>query len=216
MKKILLSFFLIFNFLLFNFSESIFDSVYWKKDFVEKNISLFFQNDSENKINFYKAEIVLDCAVGEIFYKSLTDFENYSKIFPKMIKFTKFENKPDIQNAGIYYCAINFRPLRNRHYFVDLYFNSDITAEKKKYVVEWKPVDENRFYDFDDNKKYLLVRKVYGRWQIIEENGKTKISVEYYNDFGVVGPKGIVQKIEKDSTVNAVKDIVKYVMKCDI
>jgi hypothetical protein len=162
-------------------------------------------------LNFYKAEIVLDNVLGDKFYNNLIDFDKYDKIFTKIFFFKKIEPVDGTDNSGIYYSLLNFSPLKNRGYFIKLKYYTEKSSAEKKYVIEWQPVTEfKKSYKADADS--LNVKLIYGRWQIIESNGKLKISIEYYNDFEVVGPKEIIFEVEKSVTVNALKELVHYTM----
>jgi hypothetical protein len=194
------------------FSESIFDSVVWKKDSTQKNINLSYQKNKEDNLSFYKAEITLDISDGEIFFNNLLCFEKYPEIFPKMLVCRKINESSVPPHNGFYYFILDFRPLKNRDYIVNSRYFIEKNNNEKKYILEWFPVIDNSAL-VPENKSNMRVDFINGRWQIIEKNGKIKISVEYYNDFKVIGPKVIVNKIEKYSVINAVRDLIKYTLK---
>jgi len=208
MKKLYIFVFAILGFSLSCFGESIFDSVKWTKDYEDKGISLFYQYDEKANINFYKAETVINTKNGDKFFTNLIDFNKYPQIFPKIFVSKIVEDFTDTIRSGIMYFDLNFCPFKNREYFVNYKYFTEETSKSKRYVVEWWPISDKKFSDPAKNK--VRVNLIYGRWQIVETDGKTKISVEYYNDFKVNGPSIIVQKIEKESTVDAIKNLLKF------
>jgi hypothetical protein len=211
LKKLIINICLFILFIFSLYSESIFNSIKWKMDYKENNITLYTNQDKDHKLNFYKAEIVLDISLEDNLYNNLIDFDKYHKIFPKIFIFKKVEQDSDNINSGIYYSLLNFSPLKNRGYYISVEYYVENSISNKKYVVEWQPVtDFKQSYMVDEN--CIIVKLIYGRWQIIEMDGKIKLSVEYYNDFEVVGPKEMIFNVEKMITISALKDLIKYTM----
>jgi hypothetical protein len=211
LKKLIINFSLPFFFIMTINPDSIFNSVFWKKDYEVNNIILYSNPDKDHKLNYYKAETELDNAVGDKFYNNLIDFDKYQKIFSKIFFIKKIDPGDGDKDSGIYYSLLNFSPLKNRGYYVNLKYYTEDNSETKRYVVEWSPVTDFK-KNFEVDPDCLFVKLVYGRWQIIENEGKIKISVEYYNDFQVPGPKAIIYNVEKSVTVNALKELIKYTL----
>ena len=117
-------------------SDSIFNSIFWKKDYEVNNITLYSNLDKDHKLNFYKAETVLDNVLGSKFFNNLIDFDKYQDIFTKIFFIKKVENSDGNKNSGIYYSLLDFSPLRNRGYYVNLKYYTENSSTTKKYIVE--------------------------------------------------------------------------------
>jgi hypothetical protein len=193
-------------------ARSIFDSVKWEKDKEKKNISIYICKDLEKKLNYYKAETVLENIEGNVFFNNLLDLNNYPQIFPKIIFFKDAGPSLSADSSGICYFRLNFAPLKNRDYYANFRSYKEESLSEKKYVIEWWPLSDNE-NSFEPESNFLRVKMVHSRWQITETENKIKISIEYYNDFKVIGPKPIIYAIEKDITFNALDDLIKYTKK---
>ena len=115
-------------------------------------------------------------------------------------------------NKYLFYSLINFSPLKNRDYFIELeYYSQKSTDGNNIYILKWTPYDQaDKFTVFYNIKR---VKTIYGRWIIKElDNNDVYISVEYYNDFEINAPAYIMNAIEKKSTAKAIDNLLNYIM----
>jgi hypothetical protein len=188
-------------------SKSIFNIVQWIKIKEKNNVILYMQNNKSDKINHYKSVRILNSNQGEKLYKNLMDFKNYSKIFPRTILYQKIK---DISNGKyLMYCQANFKPFKNRDYYIILEYSITNENNKKEWVIEWYPVGANQ-EKFLVKKDFKRVEYLYGRWIILEAYNKTKISVELFNNFVLPVSKGLAASSEKSSAIEMIDQIVKY------
>lgn len=199
--------FLLFFLRFLNAKDFIFDKVQWFKVDEKDEISLFISTDKEKRINFYKAEKVIKDNNAYKFFLALLDFDNYPKIFPRTEVFQKV--KEVSENRYIIYSIIDFSPLKKRDYFILLEYYIEKSQNDEKYILQWYPICENEEIKIE-NKNYVRVETVYGRWSIVKNIEKIKISVEYYNDFKLNVPAAFRVPFEKESTIEALNNLISY------
>jgi len=191
-------------------SKSIFDKVQWVKNKEINGVILYMQKNKIERNNHYKAEKIISSKLGEKLYKNLMDFNSLSKIFPKILISKKI--KDISKNKYLMYRQTNFKPFKNRDYYIILEYSFENKNNIKEWTIEWFPLGS--FSEkFSDNKNFIRVKDIYGRWKILESKNKTKISVEYFNDFNLSVPKGLSEPIEKSSTIDTLNQIIKYTIK---
>jgi hypothetical protein len=204
LRKIIILIFIFLNLFYIYSLETVFDNVKWQKISEVDGITLFIQENQNSKATFYKASKIINNAKINDIYNTLMDFDNYPEVFPKIIK---FEKKSIINpDKFIIYSIVDFTPLKNRDYYVELTSNKITSENKTTFIIEWHPAQTL----FPENIKYKRVLNINGRWTIKEGNDNNLIvSVEYFNDFEVSVLKSLIQNFEKKSTINAVKDLLK-------
>lgn len=186
---------------------SIFDKVQWVKISEKKGITLYIQKNKNEKINFYKAEKILNSSNGEKLFKNLMDFDKYSKIFPRTIVYKKI--KDISKNKYLMYCQANFKPFKNRDYYEIYEYSVENKNNIKEWTIEWYPL--GAFPEkLPDKKGFVRVKVIYGRWKIIELDNKVKISVEYYNNYNLPVSKALSAPFEKSSAIEALNQIINY------
>jgi hypothetical protein len=130
-------------------------------------------------------------------------------IFPGIMTFKPLKQN---ENTILFYCQVSFFPLKNRDYFVGAkYFETENMQDNRKWTLEWFPVADNPVIDDRKTDKFKRVKNINGRWIVQSlNNDKIKISVEYYNDWEVAVNNDIKIGVEKTTTVNALKNLLKY------
>ncbi len=203
-------FYLIIPIISINANTFFFDNFNWVKEKKYGDIQLYsYKNDNDN-ITSYKAETIIKNLDVKVIYDALLDFRNYRSIFPRTIIFEKREQLNN--NKYLIYSIIDFSPLMNRDYFIELeYYNEKLPDDNNIYVLRWIPFkDADKFNDSNNIKR---VKNIYGRWTIKElENGNLYISVEYHNDFEINVPLKILESFEKKSTAKAIDNLINYVL----
>jgi hypothetical protein len=204
LRKIIILTLIFLNIFFIYSTETIFDNVNWEKVSEVDGITLYMQENKNSKATFYKASKIINNAKINDIFNTLMDLDNYPFIFHKIIKFEKkFIINPD---KFIVYSILNFSPLKNRDYYVELTRNKMIFDNKTTYIVEWHPTQTV----YPENKNYKRAFNINGRWILKEGNDNNIIvSVEYYNDFEIPALKSLIQNFEKISTINALKDLLK-------
>jgi hypothetical protein len=189
------------------FSESIFDNRNWK--FIKSYNKIDLYEVNTGYPCFYKAEVVLKTGYYNNSVKALLDFSNYPKIFPGTII---FQNLKETNNGILFYCQLNFFPLKNRDYYIDAkYFESIDINNNRKWTLEWDPVNNAPEFSNPRSDKFKHVKNIYGRWTVQDLNrDEIKISVEYYNDWQVEANNDIKIALEKTTTINVLKNFLKY------
>ncbi len=196
-----------FNFKSGKLRESIFDKVQWKKINEKNGITLYMQKNKLERNNLYKAERFISSSQGEKLFKNLMDFDKYIKIFPRTILYKKI--KDISKNKYLMYCQADFKPYKNRDYYILLEYFIVNKDNIKEWIIEWYPLDSYP-EKFPDEKGFVRAKDIYGRWKIIELNDNVKISVEYYNDFNLTVTKFMSEPFEKSSTIEALDKIINY------
>jgi len=208
MKRLIIIIFY-FIFIYYSHSQSIFDSVKWIKDKKDDDIQLYYDENDISDLFYYKAVKIIKNVDAEILYEALTNFKEYPKIFPRTVFFNVIKVLGN--NQYIIHSKADFTPLKKREYYINL--NCKIITKddgNKKYILQWKPVRDIKAYNNHDNKS-IIAEIVYGRW-IVEElgNNRVLVSVEYHNDWKLSGPKMIIHGFQKDATIGAIKNLLKY------
>lgn len=207
MKYIYTFIFIIFNFVLYS-NPNIFYEINWNFEKEKKGISLSIAKDKEIDINYYRAStIVKNIKFDKIVY-ILSDFDNYSKVFPRTLLFKPVKILED--NRYIVHSILNFFPYKNREYLVEVRINFEKVNEKRIFNLIWYP--EKMIKNFNFNKKNHSIKNVYGMWQIEElDNNEVKITFFSFNDWEISAPKSIKVEFEKDGTINNVLDLLDYI-----
>lgn len=196
-----------FNFKSDKLSKSIFDKVQWEKINEKNGITLYMQKNKNEKINFYKAEKILNSKLGEKLFKNLMDFDIYKKFFPRTMEYKKI--KDISKDKYLIYCQANFKPFKNRDYYKIFEFSVENKNNIKGWTIEWSPLGS--FPEkFPDKIGFVRVKDIYGRWKILEINNKVKISVEYYNNYNLPVSKGLSAPFEKSSTIDALNKLINF------
>jgi len=184
-------------------SASVFDGILWIKDKGFRDLDLYYYFDGKD--SYYKAEKFLTGFSKERIVESLTNLENYSKIFPRT---DIFEKKMDLGDSTyLVYTKIDFFPMKNRDYFIELKVEDspDLT------IISWIPSFERNAKD--NIKDLIRVERAYGRWIVKKLGGdKIFISVEYSNDWKLENiPSSFINSSMKNGTADALRNLLKYV-----
>ncbi|OHD77052.1 MAG: hypothetical protein A2355_11650 [Spirochaetes bacterium RIFOXYB1_FULL_32_8] len=184
-----------------------FDNIEWVQVDEKKDVLLFMQENTSEENNHYKAEKIINGNKGDQLYKNLTNFEIYPTIFPKTLLYKKI--KLISRNKYLVYCQINFKPFKNRDYYIVLQKRIQIKQNSKEWIIEWSPVSRLSG-NLPDIKGFTRVTELSGRWKIIEKDNRTKISVELYNDFNLPVVKSFALPFEKTATFDTLNQLVNY------
>ena len=185
-----------------------FDNFKWVKEKKFDDIKLYTYKNV-NTITSFKAETIIKNQDAKLLYDTLLDFKNYPYIFPRTITFEKKEQFAN--NKYLFYSLINFSPLMNRDYYIELeYYTQKLKNGNNIYILRWSPYNQSG--KFAVYKNIRRVKTIYGRWTIKElENNKLYISVEYHNDFEINAPASILNTVEKRSTVKAINNLLNFI-----
>ena len=187
-------------------APSIFDNVQWIKIKEKDGVILFIKKNKLN--NYYKAEKLLYSTNGDKFFTTLMNINDFSKVFPKTIIFKPVKNISS--NKYLMYCQVDFKPLKNRDYYIILEYSYVNKNNIKEWIIEWYPLD-NLSDSYPVNEDLVRVKDIYGRWKIIESNNNVKISIEYFNNFNLLISKLIKEPFEKNSIIHCcILDILDY------
>jgi hypothetical protein len=212
MNKILISLLILFSCYIIFSKESIFDKVDWQKVYESNGVSLSVQKDKSEKTNYYKAKKTIDGLKGDALFKNIIDFDNYSKIFPRTSVFKPVKELGE--NKHIIYSSINFKPLKDRDYYIVFEYYTLNGNGSKQHIIEWQPANTDDIKTDPPKKNCLRVKNINGRWVVKEnDSGKTEISFETHNDFELTVPKSASYPYEINSTVEAVEDLISYTLK---
>jgi len=154
--------------------NSIFDGILWIKDKNFRDLSLYYFIDGAD--SYYKAEKLLKGYSKDQIVESLTNLENYAKVFPRT---DVFEKRMELdESTDLIYSKLDFFPMKDRDYFIEMKIenSSDLT------IISWIPSNEHNA--MDNLKDAVRVERAYGRWTVKAlENNEIFISVEYSNDW---------------------------------
>jgi len=206
MKKFLLINLFLFLFLFF-LKASPFDSIEWEKVYELNGVIVFVQKNKKEKLNYYKAEKIISNKCADALYKNILDFDSYPKIFPRTTVFKKIKQLN--HNKFIMYSMINFKPLKNRDYYICFEF----IQNEGQYMAEWSSVSENDFTAEYPQKNVIRATSVNGRWNIVDNGKTTKISVELHNNFEFNMPAATLLPYEITSAAEMIDDLVDYTLK---
>ncbi len=196
-----------FNFKPDKSSKSIFDKVQWVKIKEKNGVILFMQKNSIDRNNHYKAVKILNSIKGEKLFANLMDFNKFKKIFPKTLMYKKI--KEISKNKYLMYCQANFKPFKNRDYYMILDYSEENKNNIKEWAIEWYPLG-SFLEKFPDEKGFVRVKDIYGRWKIMEINDKIRLSIELFNNFNLPVVKGLSAPFEKSSTIDTLNQLINY------
>jgi hypothetical protein len=188
----------------FSINASLFDLIEWEKVFELNQVSVCMQKDKKVKINFYKAEKTIAGKKAEALYKNILSFDSYPEIFPRTIMFKKVREIEN--NKYIMYTLVNFKPLKNRDYYLLFCF----TKKGDSYIIEWSCVNEK---EYPEEKNIIRANYVNGRWIIKQTEKFTTISLEVNNDFEIHMSAQNLIPYEIASTAEMLENIIKYTLK---
>lgn len=187
---------------------NLFYNINWSFEKKKSDIYLYLSKDNEKNLYYYKALTRVKNIEFDKIVNILSDFDNYSKIFPRTISFRPISTISE--NKFIIHSILNFFPYKNREYIVELTINKKIINGKRIYSLFWNPVESNDF--LFNNKKNHQVKNVYGMWHIEElENNEIKITFFSFNDWEIKAPQNFKIEFEKNGTINNVIDLLKQI-----
>jgi hypothetical protein len=209
--KIIIALLLIFPFFIFA-EESVFEKIEWEKVYESGGVSLSVQKNKNEKVNYYKAEKTINLKKADPIIKSILDFDNYSKIFPRTTEFKKIKDLSE--NKFIIYSYVNFKPLKDRDYYITFEYNIIKNPKNgREFIAEWYPMDQEDFNYEKPKKNCIRVKNIFGKWTINELGDKIKISVELHNNFELNIPVSASYPYEVTSAVETLEDIISYSLK---
>lgn len=183
--------------------NSIFDGILWTKDKNFRDLSLYYFIDGAD--SYYKAEKLLKDYSKDQIVESLTNLENYAKVFPRT---DVFEKRMELdESTDLIYSKLDFFPMKDRDYFIEMKIenSSDLT------IISWIPSSERNAKD--NIHDAIRVERAYGRWMVKAlENNEIFISVEYSNDWKLENiPDSLINSSMKNGTADALRNLLKYV-----
>jgi len=190
---------------------TVFDSVNWNLEKSKNNISLFMQNDKSLKINFYKAETIVNNLDIDLIFNNIVDCNQYKKIFNniEIFEIVEFFTK----NNFLLLAELNFFPYRNRAYLTECCLIKD--DNNKTFIFEWHPIHNiNNEHYIKNKQNNKIVSLIYGRWTIKKiDNYRIYMSIEYYNDWETNLPFKFIHELEKFYTIKNLQTIINYTLK---
>lgn len=184
-------------------ANSIFDGIFWTKDKNFRDLNLYYYIDGGD--SYYKAEKFLKGFSKDQIVESLTNLENYSKVFPRTDVFEKRMELDD--STDLIYSKLDFFPMKDRDYFIEMKVenSSDLTT------ISWIPSSKRNATDnFQDA---IRVERAYGRWTVKNlGDNEVFVSVEYSNDWKLENiPNSLIISSMKNGTADALRNLLKYV-----
>ncbi|MBN2544563.1 MAG: hypothetical protein JXB50_02120 [Spirochaetes bacterium] len=190
---------------------TVFDSVKWNLEKSKNNISLYIQDDKNLKINFYKAETIVNGIDMELIFNNIADCNQYKKIFTNIEIFEIVEFFSN--NSFLLLAELNFFPYKNRSYLAECSLVKD--DENNTFIFEWHPIYDFKKESYIKNKKNnKIVSFIYGRWMVkkIDDN-MVYVSIEYHNDWETNLPLKFIHEVEKFYTIKNLQTIINYTFK---